>query len=399
MDIRFNSEHEAFRVKVQQFLKSVLPEGWGTPKHPLPREVKEQAEVGLWWERMLWQHGFAGISWPKEYGGQGLSWVEQVIFSEECAKFNAPTGVNGLGKGLLGPTLLVEGTEQQKRRFIRPLLAGDEIWCQGYSEPNAGSDLASLTTRAELVDNEWVITGQKIWTSYAHLADWCFVLARTDASVPKHRGISFLLVPMHQAGVRVEPLVQLTGEAHFNSVTFDGAKTASDNIVGEVNDGWRVANTILSFERGTTIVGRHAHYMREFETLLDAAYEEQTINGVVSRDSHYRQRLMEMWTDIEILRLHGYHVITQLQQKNHLGPEASMLKLYYSEMHKRFGELAMEVLGAQMPFAEGLDSKGGGALHRAFLGSRAETIFAGTSEIQRNVIAERVLGLPKDARR
>lgn len=398
MDLQFNAEQEAFRERVRAFLAEVLPDGWGTPKHPIPVDAKEQAEMGLWWEHTVYAHGFQGISWPKEYGGQGLSWVEQVIFSEECARANAPAGVNSLGRGLLGPTLLVEGTEAQKIRFIPPLLAGEEIWCQGYSEPNAGSDLASLTTRAVLEGDEWVITGQKIWTSYAHLADWCFVLARTDSSVPKHRGISFFLVPMHQPGVKVEPLVQLTGEAHFNSVTFDGARTAQENVVGAVNDGWRVANTILSFERGTTIIGRHAHDLREFETLLGVARRAEGANGPIAQDPRYRDRLMQLWSDIEILRLHGYQVITQLQQRNQLGPEASMLKLYYSEMHKRLGELAMEVLGGAMPYIGGLDSQGGGSLHRAFLWSRAETIFAGTSEIQKNVIAERVLGLPKDSR-
>ncbi|NMP23312.1 acyl-CoA dehydrogenase family protein [Sulfobacillus harzensis] len=399
MDIRFSSEHEAFRERVRAFLGEVLTEGWGTPTHPLPRSAQEQAEVGMWWERTVYEHGFAGLSWPREYGGQGLTWVEQVIFSEECARANAPAGVNGLGKGLLGPTLLVEGTEAQKKRFIPPLLAGEEIWCQGYSERNAGSDLASLNTRAVLEGDEWAITGQKIWTSNAHLADWCFVLARTDPTAPKHRGITFFLVPMHQPGVKVEPLVQLTGEAHFNSVTFDGARTPRENVVGPVNDGWRVANTILSFERGTTIIGRHAHYLREFETLLNAARQSLGENGPLARDSHYRQRLMQLWSEIEILRLHGYQVITQLQKRSRLGPEASMLKLYYSEMHKRLGELAMEVLGGAMPYVEGLESLAGGSLHRAFLWSRAETIFAGTSEIQKNVIAERVLGLPKDGRR
>lgn len=398
MDLQFSAEHEAFRERVRAFLLEVLPDGWGTPKHPIPQSAEEQAEIGLWWEHTVYDHGFQGISWPKEYGGQGLSWVEEVIFSEECARAHTPSGVNGLGRGLLGPTLLVEGSEEQKHRFIPPLLAGEEIWCQGYSEPNAGSDLASLTTRAVLEGEEWVITGQKIWTSYAHLADWCFVLARTDPSAPKHRGITFFLVPMHQPGVKVEPLVQLTGEAHFNSVTFDGARTARDNVVGGVNNGWRVANTILSFERGTTIIGRHAYYLREFETLLGAARRAEGANGSIAQDPHYRDRLMKLWSEIEILRLHGYQVITQLQRRNQLGSEASMLKLYYSEMHKRLGELAMEVLGGAMPYTSGLDSQGGGSLHRAFLWSRAETIFAGTTEIQKNVIAERVLGLPKERR-
>ena len=398
MDLSFSPEQEAFRTRVQEFLAEVLPKSPGAGRRGLPRDPAEQAEIGRWWEKTIWEHGFAGISWPQEYGGQGLTWVEQVIFSEECARLNAPQGLNGLGKGLLGPTLLVEGSEAQKQRFIRPLLMGEEIWCQGYSEPNAGSDLASLRTRAELVGDEWVINGQKIWTSGAHHADWCFVLARTDPDAPKHRGISFLLVPMHHPGIKVEPLVQLTGQAGFNSVTFDDARTPKENVVGSVNDGWRVANTVLSFERGPTIVGRYAGYMWEMEALMDAAEAMPGPYGTASRDSHFRQRMMEVWTEIQILRLHGYNVITQLQQKNRMGPEASMLKLYYSEMHKRLGDLAMDILGPDMPFSQGLESLGGGVLHRAFLGARAETIFAGTSQIQRNVIAERVLGLPRDER-
>lgn len=399
MDIGFTAEQERFRVKVREFLDEVLPPGWGTPRHPAPVTEREQAEVGLWWEKTLYQHGMAGLSWPRAYGGQGLTWAEEVIFAEECARAGAPEGVNGLGKGLLGPTLLVEGTEEQKRRFLPPLLAGEEIWCQGYSEPNSGSDLASLQTRAELVGDEWVITGEKIWTSNAHLADWCFVLARTDPAAPKHRGISFLLVPMRQTGVRVEPLVQITGEAHFNSVHFDGARTDRAHVVGAVNDGWRVANTILSFERGVTIVGRYADYMREWEAIVAAARTLGGEEGPWIRDGHFRQRLVELWSEIQILRLHGYQVITQLEQQHRLGPEASMLKLYYSEMHKRLGDLAMDVLGPAMPLWDGLESVGGSALHRAFFAARAEVIFAGTSQIQRNVIAERVLGLPRDDRR
>jgi len=398
MNLGLTEEQEAFRARVQEFLQTVLPEGWGTPRHPLPHDAKSQAEWGLWWEKTLWEHHFAGLSWPREYGGQGLTWMEDVIFAEECAKASAPQGVNSLGKGLLGPTLLVEGTEEQKRRFLPPLLAGDEIWCQGYSEPNAGSDLASLTTRAVLEGDEWVITGQKIWTSYAHLADWCFVLARTDPALPKHQGITFFLVPMHQPGVKVEPLRQLTGESHFNQVTFDGARTAKDHVVGRINDGWRVANTILSFERGTTILGLHARYMREISALIETLRGLNHVDGPVSQNGHFRQRVMEIWSEVEILRFHGYQVITQLQKTNRLGPEASMLKLYYSELHKRFGELAMEALGDRMPFAGGADSVADGLFHRAFLASRAETIFAGTSQIQRNVIAERVLGLPRDER-
>jgi alkylation response protein AidB-like acyl-CoA dehydrogenase len=398
MDLNYTPEQEAFRERVRDFLRRTLPPGWGTPEHPIPEAGPEADRIGLWWEKELGKNGFNGLSWPKEYGGQGLTWVEETIFAEEAAKARAPAGINGLGKSLLAPTLLLEGTEEQKRRFLPPMVAGEEIWCQGYSEPNSGSDLASLRTRAVLEGDEWVITGQKIWTSGAHLADWCFCLVRTDPDAPKHRGISFLLVPMRQPGVKVQPLVQITGEARFNIVTFDGARTARENIVGAVNDGWRVANTVLSFERGTAVLSRYAAYSREIRDAIALAGRLSGPGGRLADDSYYRQQLMTAWSEIEILRLHGLNAITQIQRRGRLGPEASMLKLYYSEMHKRFGELVMDMLGEHMPFTGGPDSVGRGTWHRSFLYSRAETIFAGTSQIQRNVIAERVLGLPKDLR-
>ncbi|MBE3556948.1 MAG: acyl-CoA dehydrogenase family protein, partial [Firmicutes bacterium] len=330
MDIAYTPEQEAFRRRVQEFLHDVLPKGWGTPEHPLPKTAAERAEVGKWWEKEIYKAGFAGLSWPKKYGGQGLTEVEEAIFAEECAKVDAPQGINFLGKSLLGPTLLLEGTEEQKQRFLPPMLAGDEIWCEGYSEPDAGSDLAALKTSAVLQGDEWVINGEKIWTSNAHLADWIFLLARTDPNAPKHRGISFLLVPMHQPGITISPIRQITGDAEFNMEKFENARTAKENIVGEVNDGWRIANVILSFERGSGALESYARYRKEIDLLLSLSKQLEGPNGVLAQDSYYRQKLMASWTENEILRLIGYNIATQLQQKDHLGPEASIQKLFYS---------------------------------------------------------------------
>lgn len=398
MDIADTPEQEAYRRRVQDFLKEVLPKGWATPEHPLPKTAEERAQVGRWWEKELYKGGFAGISWPKTYGGQGLTDVEEGIFAEECAKANAPQGINLLGKQLLGPTLLIEGTEEQKRRFIPPILSGEEIWCEGYSEPNAGSDLASLQTRAVLEGDEWVITGEKIWTSNAHLADWIFLLVRTDPDAPKHRGISFLLVPMHQPGITISPIRQMTGDAEFNMEKFNGARTAKENIVGEVNDGWRIANVILSFERGSGALESYAQYKREFNLALRISRQIENAQGPLSDDPYWRQRLMRAWSEIEILRMIGYNIATQLQQKNHLGPEASIQKLFYSEMHQRFTEMAMEMQAGQMPYMNGLETRADGVLQHSFLFARAETIAAGSSQIQRNIISERVLGLPRGDR-
>lgn len=395
MDLSFGKELEEYRLKVRNWLLENIPEGYGTPDFQMP-EGNELGEFLRKWEQKLYDGGFNGIAWPKQYGGQGLTNIHEIIFHEEAGKLNTPPSMNALGKSLLGPTLLFWGTEEQKKRFLPPLLKGEEIWCQGFSEPNAGSDLASLQTRAHLDGDEWVINGQKVWTSGAQYADWCFVLARTDLEAPKHKGITFFLVPMDSPGITVRPLVQIDGNQLFNEVFFDDVRIPKDQYVGEINGGWKVAMTTLGFERGTMSLGRQAAFQREFDHVVKLAHEMKLPTGELVKDNpYYRQKLAEMFAEIEIFRYHGLKTISQLINEGNLGPEASLQKLYWSTMHVRLGELGMEVLGELAPYWKS-DSTGLGAIQAIDLSSRGETIYAGTTQIQKNIIAERVLGMPRE---
>lgn len=395
MDLSFTPEQEAYRKQVREWLLENIPEGWGTPKFKMPETEEEMGKLKRDWDRKLYEGGYAGISWPKEYGGQGLTHVEEIIFDEEAGKLNAPSGVNVLGKLLLGPTLLQFGSEEQKKRFLPPLLSGEEVWCQGFSEPNAGSDLAALQTRAELDGDEWVITGQKVWTSYAHHSDWCFVLARTDQDAPKHRGISFFLVPMDVPGVTVRPLVQLNKNRDFNEVFFDNVRVPKDSIVGGLNNGWKVAMGTLGFERGTLALGRQVRFQNEFNELVKLASEMRTADGSLVKDNpYYRQKMVEVFNEIRILRYHGLKTISQLLNEGKLGPEASLQKLFWTTMHVELGEVAMEVLGEEAPYWEE-ESVGRGKMQDIYFGSRGATIYAGSTQIQKNIIAEMILGMPK----
>ena len=395
MDLSFTPEQEQYRQRVREWLLENIPQGWGTPLYDMPEDEMERGKLLRDWDRKLYEGGFAGISWPKEYGGQGLTHLEETIFNEEAGKLNAPTGVNVLGKLLLGPTLLLFGTEEQKRRYLPPLLQGDEVWCQGFSEPNAGSDLAALQTKAVLDGDEWVINGQKVWTSYAHHADWCFVLARTDNDAPKHKGISYLLVPMDSPGVTLRPLVQINKNLDFNEVFFDDVRIPKESVVGGVNNGWKVAMGTLGFERGTLALGRQVRFQNEFNDLVKLASELQTSNGTLVKDSdYYRQRLAEIYAEIRILRYHGLKTTSQLLNEGRLGPEASLQKLFWTSMHVQLGELAMEILGDEAPYW-GDEALGKGLMQKIYLGSRGATIYAGSTQIQKNIIAEMILGMPK----
>lgn len=395
MDLSFTPEQEQYRKRVREWLLENIPEGWGTPQFEWPEDEQERGAFLREWDRKLYEGGFAGISWPKEYGGQGLTHVEEIIYDEEAGKLNAPSGINVLGKLLLGPTLLLYGTEEQKKRFLPPLLRGEEVWCQGFSEPNAGSDLAALQTRAELDGDEWVINGQKVWTSYAHHADWCFVLARTDPDAPKHKGISFFLVPMDSEGVTVRPLVQLNKNRDFNEVFFDNVRIPKDNVVGGVNNGWKVAMGTLGFERGTLALGRQVRFQNEFNELAKLAGEMRAADGTLVKDNPYfRQRLVEIFNDIRIMRYHGLKTISQLLNEGRLGPEASLQKLFWTTMHVNLGEAAMEVLGAEAPYW-GTDSVSRGKMQDVYFTSRGATIYAGSTQIQKNIISERILGMPR----
>lgn len=394
MDLSFNEKQEEYRQHAREWLKNNIPEGWGTPEYEWPEDEAERGKILREWDRKLYAGGFAGISWPKEYGGQGLTHVEEIIYDEEAGKLNAPGGLNVLGKLLLGPTLLLFGSEEQKQRFLPPLLRGDEVWCQGFSEPNAGSDLAAIQTKAELVGDKWVINGQKVWTSFAHHADWCFVLARTDHELPKHKGITFFLVPMNSEGITVRPLVQINGNRDFNEVFFDNVSIPKENVVGGLNNGWNVAMGTLGFERGTLALGRQVRFQNEFDAMARIS-DSLTKNGEkVSQNSYYRQKMAELYAEIRILRYHGLKTISQLLNEGKLGPEASLQKLFWSTMHSNMGKLGLEILGEEGPYI-GKESIGRGVLQEIDFGSRGETIYAGTTQIQKNIIAERVLGMPR----
>ncbi|WP_101788824.1 acyl-CoA dehydrogenase family protein [Nonomuraea indica] len=347
-----------------------------------PGREHEGHAIRLAWERHLGKAGWTCLAWPERYGGRAASLEDQVAFHEEYARADAPARVGHIGEGLVGPTILEFGTDDQRARFLPPIRRGEELWCQGYSEPDAGSDLAAVRTRAHLEGGRWVVTGQKVWTSLAHLADWCFVLCRTEPGSRRHRGLSYLLVPMRQPGVEVRPIVQLTGTSEFNEVFFDGATTDAGNIVGEPGDGWRVAMATLGHERGASTLGQQIGFRRELDKVIETARRTGAADDPVLRD-----RLVRAWLELEIMRLNALRALRPAP-----GPEASIGKLYWSEWHRRLGELAQAVQGRA-----GLVARDGELddLQRLYLFSRADTIYAGSSEIQRNIIAERTLGLPR----
>ena len=396
MDLRDRPEDVAFREEVRRFLDEKL--------------VGEFAELGgrggsgdetygfdvrLRWERVLAEAGWTCLGWPVEYGGRGASITEQVIFNEEYARAAAPGRVSVLGEGLLGPTLIHYGTPAQKARFLPPIREGTEMWCQGYSEPDAGSDLANVKTRAERDGDEWVVTGQKVWTSLAHQADWCFVVCRTDPGSLRHKGLSYLLVPMDQPGVEVRPIKQLTRTSEFNEVFFDGARTHVDNVVGEVGDGWRVALATLAFERGVALLGHQLSFRRELDRLLAVAKENGRACDPVVRD-----RLAQAHIELTIMRYNTLRSLAGIDGPV-APPEASIAKLYWGSWHRALGELSLGVLGTAGTVLDGeaLPENEGYALNdfqRSFLFARSETIYGGSNQIQRNIIGERVLGLPPE---
>jgi alkylation response protein AidB-like acyl-CoA dehydrogenase len=395
MDFRDSPEEASFRDEVRSWLSDHLKDefaeigGRGGPAD------EHGWDVRLEWERMLGKDRWVGLAWPEEYGGRNASIIEQVIFNEEYAKADAPARVSFFGEGLFAPTLIAYGTEEQKRRFLPRIQAVDELWCQGYSEPNAGSDLSNVQTRAVLDGDQWVVNGQKVWTTLAHRADWCFAVVRTDPAAPAHRGISYLLVPMDQPGVTVRPLQQMTGTAEFNEVFFDDARTERDNVLGEVDDGWKVAMATLGFERGTAFLSQQLGFQRELAELIDVA----RVHGATD-DAVIRQRLADAWIGVQIMKYNGLRMLSTLVRRGVIGPEASIGKLYWSTWHRRLGELAMDVLGPDSQILPGVagDPYGLDELQRIFMFSRSETIYAGASEIQKNILGERVLGLPREPR-
>jgi alkylation response protein AidB-like acyl-CoA dehydrogenase len=395
MDFRDTPEEAAFRAEVRGWLAEHLTGEFAALGNVGGPADEEGWDVRLEWEKLLGRDRWVGLSWPKEYGGRAADVAEQIIFNEEYARANAPARVSFFGEGLFAPTLIQFGTEEQKRRFLPEIQAVEELWCQGFSEPNAGSDLANIQTRAVLDGDEWVITGQKVWTTLAHRADWCFVVCRTDPESSGHHGLSYLLCPMDQPGIEVRPLRQMTGSAEFNEVFFDGARTARDNVLGPVGEGWKVAMATLGFERGTAFLSQQLGFEQEFADLLALAHK----NGA-ARDPLVRDELAQRYTGLQVMKYNGMRMLTSLLHRGVLGPEASIGKLFWTSWHRAFGETAVRVLGAEGLVVEHaragtyeLDDQ-----HQIFMASRAETIYAGSSEIQRNIIGERVLGLPREPR-
>ncbi|HZU74622.1 MAG TPA: acyl-CoA dehydrogenase [Acidimicrobiales bacterium] len=402
MQVRYPPEAEAYREKVQAFLAEHLPPGW---KGIGALEPAEAAGFARDWRRVLYENGYLAVSWPTEYGGAGLSPLEQVVVAEEFARAGVPTGTDNdiFGIQMIGNTLIAWGTEEQKRHFLPRILSGEDRWCQGYSEPNAGSDLANLGTRAELDGDEWVINGQKIWNSSGHLANWIFVLTRTDPEAPKHRGITFLLCPMDQPGVEVRPIKMISGESEFNEVFFTNARTARANVVGEVNGGWAVAMTLLGYERGEAAATLSIRFRTELDRLFELARQYGR-----NDDPVVRQRLAWCYSRVEVMRFLGLRALTSFLAGRAPGPEGSISKLYWSEYHRQVTELAMDIMGpaglvptGRRP-ASAFQTDDPGAPNSTaswattFLSARAGTIYAGTSQIQRNILGEMVLGLPKE---
>lgn len=402
MNPTYSAAAEEYREKVQAFLAEKLPPNW-KGIGALTGEALEHFITE--WRATLYSSGYLAPGWPVEFGGGGLSELEQVIIAEEFARAGVPTGGQNdtFSIQMLGNTLLLFGTEEQKRHYLPRLLSGEDTWCQGYSEPNAGSDLSNVGLRAELDGDQWVLNGQKIWTSQGHLADHIFTLARTDPDAPKHKGISFLLVDMRQPGIEVRPIKMLSGESEFNEVFYTDAVVPKDNVVGGVNNGWAVAMGLLGFERGAAASIAPIAFEDEFNRLLQLAKDRG-----VNNDPRIRQKLAWCYSKVQVMRYLGMRTLTKFLAGHHPGPDGAIFKLYWSEYHKIVTELGVDLLGmdamaptGRMPSnAFATDDSGAPndsmSWTMTFLNARAGTIYAGSSQVQRNIIGEMVLGLPKE---
>ena len=397
-------EAAVYRTKVQAFLAEKLPKNWGGTGQ---LEVEELDQFVAEWRTTLAAAGYLAPNWPVEYGGAGLTALEQVILAEEFARAGVPGGAPNdvFSIQMLGNTLLRWGTEEQKKHYLPRILAGDDVWCQGYSEPNAGSDLSNVGLKAELDGDQWILNGQKIWTSAGHLADHIFTLARTDPDAPRHKGISFILVDMRQPGIEVRPIKMITGDSEFNEVFYTDAVAPKGEVIGGVNNGWAVAMTLLGFERGEAAAVSPIRYQAELDRLLLMAKERG-----VNNDPLIRQRLAWCHSKVQMMRYLGMRTLTQFLQGHHPGPDAAIGKLFWSEYHKVVTELAMDMMGADAMVptgrrpssAFGADDAGAPnsttSWAMTFLNARAGTIYAGSSQVQRNIVGEMVLGLPKEPR-
>jgi len=390
MDLKPTPQEQAFRDELRQWLAANQPPPWsGATQEAGGKDA--HTEYLLAWQRKLYDGGWGGIAWPKQYGGRGASLIEQAIFQEELAAADAPEVIGVIGIALVGPTIIAAGTEQQKNKYLSKILSGEEIWCQGFSEPNAGSDLASLGTRAVRDGDHFVVNGQKIWTSFAHLAHRCLLLTRTDTAAAKHKGITCLLVDMHSPGIEVRPLRMMSGDSAFNEVFFTDVRVPAEEVLGEVNGGWPVAITALANERANLGAGLYAMFKRSLDALIERAKGPRPGRKPAATNPLVRQKLAQLYLELEILRLNGNRALTKLMKTGMPGPEGSIQKLFWSEYNQRMTQAALEILG---PAAQ-LNEFDGGAWAYQYLRSRGNTIEAGTSEVQRNIIAQRVLGLPR----
>ncbi|CAN5792953.1 acyl-CoA dehydrogenase family protein [soil metagenome] len=397
MDLRFSKEDEAFRAEARSWLTTQLDGDFAHVRgRGGPGDEHALFDERLAWEQHLGSSGWNCVGWPTEHGGRGLSLHQQVIWFEEYARAGGPGRLGHIGEGLAGPTIMAFGSPEQQARFLPPIVAGSELWAQGYSEPNAGSDLANVATRAEADGDDWRITGQKVWTSLAHWSDWVFVLARTDREVvPKHRGITCFLLPLRQEGVEIRPIRQITGTCEFNEVFFDGAIARGTDLVGGVNNGWKVAMGTLAFERGASTLGQQMAFRNELDEVVDVARK----NGCID-DPVIRQRLVAAHAGLEIMRWTTLRVLSGDETAGPPPPAAMVTKLYWATWHRALGELAMDVLGPEALLGDPAAAPGAGyqltALQRLFLFTRSDTIYAGSNQIQRNLIGERALGLPPE---
>ncbi len=399
MDLNLTPHETRFRDEVRAWLAANVPKDW-VQRRNAEESMQARFEYLRAWQRKLFDAGWAGISWAKEYGGRGASLMEQVVFTEEIARAQAPPMANVLGLGLIGPTIIAYGTDAQKKRFLKKILSAEEIWCQGFSEPNAGSDLAGLSSEGRLVQasdgDHFVVNGHKVWNSYGWAADWCELVVRTDPSVEKHKGLTVLLVDMKSPGVEVRGLKQMSGESEFCELFFRDVRVPVENVVGKVNDGWRVAMGTLMHERGTFGAALQVHYRRNLTRLIELSHEVRRNGHTAAEDPLVRQKLGQLHTEIEVMRCNQLRAFSRINDTGVPGPEGSIQKIFWSELNQRFQQAAMEILGPFGQLAHGSeDAFDDGRWAYEYLRARGNTIEAGTSEIQRNIIGHFVLGLPK----
>jgi alkylation response protein AidB-like acyl-CoA dehydrogenase len=387
------TQEESFRAELRAWLAAHITDEF---REKRTMTFQEKVAARRAWQKQLFDGGWIGIGWPKAYGGRGASLMQEAMYNEEMARARAPVPANVIGLNMAGPTILAVGTAEQKARYLPRILSAEELWCQGFSEPNAGSDVASLQTRAVRDGDHFVVNGQKVWTSYGYLADFCILLVRTDFEVPKHKGLSYLIVDMKSPGVSAKPLVQMTGEAEFAELFFDNVRVPVENLVGQLNQGWMVALTTLMHERGTLSFSIIVTFEQRLQALIELS-RSSTLNGKPALENmHVRQRLARLYTDVKTFKLNTMRQVSALGQGHLPGPEGSLLKLQWSELNQRLVELAFELQGPFSSLApDSVDAPFEGRWQYEYLRARGNTIEAGTSEVQRNIVADRVLGLPR----